>query len=338
MCCCFPARCLKFFIFIACILIIGVGAVLIWAGYQLMNLPFLESLGYSFVGYIIIACGAVLIFISFLGFLGAWKDKKLLLSIFILFGVIIGIILIALGAAMIYARGMADDYLKTEKDCLDNFESADEGCSYAGDAMCRLYCPCKASNSYIDSLRTKYQDESVEKRIYAYSDEGAENVVDCDPCIEANKYTDSQTGSIDQETYDDLVDWVQENLDIDIENNCDVTASEYKDKYFTSSMRKYFPLLRWVETSFDCSGLCTPQEVFLFSDADNGKPSGSCRGELNDWVQENFMTFGIVAIIFGAYMVLVIFFSCTVCCCNKRKRPDSVLDISNDDGHGHKKA
>jgi hypothetical protein len=334
MCCCFPAKCLKFFIFIACILILGVGAVLIWGGYQVLNLAFLKSLEYSFIGYIIIACGAVLIVNAFLGFLGAWKEKKLFLSIFIFFGLLIGIVLIAVGAGMIYARGMADDYLKTEKDCIDNFKDAEKGYNYAGDAMCRLYCPCKADNDYIDQLRELYKDSSVDKKIYAYSDIGAKTIVDCDPCIEVEKYNDNDSSAIDKDTYNNLVAWVKDKLDIDISKKCSVTTSEYKNKYFTSSMRKFFPLLRWVENSFDCSGLCTAQLVFMFSDADNGKPSGSCRKELNDWVQENFLTFGIVGIIFGVYLLLVVMFSCTICCC--KKKPARLVD--GDEKKSHEKS
>ena len=284
-----------------------------------MNLTFLDSLGYKFIGYIVIACGSVLIIISLVGFFGAWKEKKVLLAIFIIFSILIGFLLIALGAVLIYARQMSDDYLKTEQDCIDNFESADEGCTYAGNAMCHLYCPCKAANAYIETLRENYKNETIEKQIYAYEDIGAETIVDCDPCIEADKYKDEASEAISESDYNNLVEWVQENLNMNISEDCSVTTSEYKDKYFTSDMRKYFPLLRWVEKSFDCSGLCTPQEVYLFSDADNGEPDGSCRQELNDWVQENFVTFGVISIIFGAYMVLVVFFSCTICCCSKKK-------------------
>ena len=198
MCCCWPPKCLKFFIFIACIIIIGMGAALIWAGYELQNLEFLDSLGYKFTGYIVIACGSAIILISLFGFIGTCKESKILLGIFIFFSIIIGVLLIAFGAVIIYARGTADEYLKTEQDCIDNFESAEEGCDYAGKAMCHLYCPCKADNDYINSLRKKYMLETIDKQIYAYKDFGAEAIVDCDPCIEADKFKSNIGGELNQ--------------------------------------------------------------------------------------------------------------------------------------------
>jgi ABC-type transport system involved in multi-copper enzyme maturation permease subunit len=342
MCNC-TSKCLKLLIFLGCIVLLGVGAVLIWAGYYISKLTFLDSLDIDYIQtawIIIIVCGCVSIAISILGFFGAWKDKSLLLGIFIVFGFIISLILIAFGAALIYARTFSEDYLGTEKKCLDHFEDADEGCDLAGIAMCHLYCPCKADNKYIDELRIKYLNDSVENQIYAYKDIGAENIKECNPCIEADRYTQNYSDAIDYDQYQDLVDWVDNNIGVDISSDCSVTAEEYKDKYFDSSVRKYFPMLKWVENTFDCSGLCTPQEVYLFSDADNGEPSGSCREELNDWIQEKFLQFGIISIIFGIYLLAVVMFACCICCCCKNCKGDSNVkekDSINEENDDNKK-
>ncbi|OMJ87516.1 hypothetical protein SteCoe_10771 [Stentor coeruleus] len=306
MCCCCPPKCLKLLIFIACIILIGVGAVLIWAGYQLQNSIFLDLIEFKYAGYIIIACGAALILISFFGFVGTWKEKKLLLCIFIFIGVLISIILIAFGAIIIYARKLSEDYFGNEADCHDQFEDADKGTEKVVEALCTLYCPCLATDTYTISYLGTLNEP------YSFSDKGAKNVLDCDPCLAVPDV------SVDQQ--DTIINWVKENLNLDISvDDCSVSATEYKEKYFTSNMRKYFPLLKWVEESFDCSGLCIQRALFMFSDVNNGEPKGSCMSELNDWAAENFLIYGIVSIILGSYMVLVMFMSCTICCCNKKK-------------------
>lgn len=314
MCCCLPPKCLKLFIFIACILILGIGAVLIWGGYQLLILSVLKSFGYSFIGYIVIACGAVLILIGFLGFIGSWKQQKFLLAIFIIFGFIIGLFLIGIGAAAIYSRGVIDDYLSSETKCAENYKSVENAYEYAEDIMCKLYCPCKAKNEYIDSLAQSAADESQENQYYVYTHQGAKTILDCDPCFEMEK-------TISEDTKNTIIEWIEQNLGIKVtENTCSVTSSEFKDKYFTSSMRTYLPLIEWIEDQFDCSGLCIVRSVYLFSDVNNGEPSGSCRKEFNDWVQKNFQIVGIVGIIFGTYILLTILFSCTLCCCQRKKK------------------
>lgn len=287
MCCCCPPKCLKLLIFIACIVLLGVGAVLIWSGYQLQNSIFLDLIGFQYAGYIIIACGAALILISFFGFIGTWKEKKLLLCIFIFIGVLISAIIIAFGAIVIYVRNISEDYLGDEEKCHDQFEDADTGTEKVVDALCTLYCPCLATDSYTVSYLSTIEEP------YSFPDQGAKNVLDCDPCLAIPE--------VSEEQQTEIIDWVKANLNMDISTtDCSVTSSEYKDKYFTSSMRKYFPLLKWVEESFDCSGLCIPRDLFMFSDVNNGEPKGSCMTELNDWVSENFLTYGIVSIILGS--------------------------------------
>lgn len=293
--------------------------MLIWGGYQLLILSLLKSFGYSFIGYIVIACGSVLILIGFLGFIGSWKQQKCLLAIFIIFGFIIGLFLVAIGAAAIYARGVTSDYLSSESECADNYKSVEKAYTYAEDIMCKLYCPCKSENKYIEGLRDSTKSESEENRYYVYATEGTSTILDCDPCLEVNR----KLGSVSESTKDTIISWIEENLGISLDKtDCSVTTSEFKDKYFTSSMKTYLPMIKWIEEQFDCSGLCIKRKVYLFSDVDNGEPSGSCRKELNDWVQENFMTVGILGIVFGSYILLTLLFSCTLCCCQKKQKVD----------------
>lgn len=304
MCLWFKPKCLKFFIFVACILILALGAILVWVGYRVLNEEFVKSLDYEYVGIIVICCGSVLLLISFIGLLGSCYKKKLPLGIFIVFAFIIGILLIAFGAVLIYSRNISDDYLSSESECLDNYEDAEAACEYSEQILCKVYCPCEADNEYVLSLAEESQNKSINEVYYVYSDQGAENILDCDPCYELEKTDDPFIAA-------NITAWIKEYLGEDAtKDQCKVTTDDIKDKYFDEDMRKYLPLLKWVEESFDCSGMCTAREIYLFSDVDNGEPDGSCRKELNDWVQETFLAFGVVSIIFGIYIVFVTFFSC----------------------------
>lgn len=290
MCCCCPPRCLKFFIFVACILMLGMGAVLIWSGYSLQNSVFMELINVSYAGYIIIACGAALILISFFGCIGAWKRKKFLLFIYILIGILIGILLIAFGAVCLYARSLINDYLGDQQKCLDQFESIEDSITETVDNMCTLYCPCYATDDYAIS--------QISDPTYATVDGGTVDILHCDPCL--------AMPDVSQSDKDAIISWVQTNLDITIsETDCSITASEFTDNFF-SGTTKYLALLKWIEESFSCSGFCTAQKFYLFSDINNGKPGGGCLTEMHDWVMENFLIYGIISIIFGIYLVIFI--------------------------------
>ncbi|OMJ77995.1 hypothetical protein SteCoe_22276 [Stentor coeruleus] len=308
MCCC-PLRYLKFLIYIACVLIIGVGAVLIWAGYQLQNSVFLELIELTYIGYIIIACGAALILVSFLGFIGTWKEKKLLEAIFIISVILITFVIISFGVTVISTKKIAKDYLGNESDCHNQFGDADDATQKVVEVLCTLYCPCLATNDYIKLYVADLTNS------YSFIDQGAKNVLDCDPCIAIPEVNTTQQ--------DEIIQWVKYNLNMDISTtDCSVTTSEYKNKYFTSDMRKYFPILKWVEENFKCSGLCYQRELYMFSDVNNGKPENSCTKEINDWAQSNSLAYGIISIIFGCYPILVWIMSCTVCCCPKKEKAD----------------
>lgn len=325
MCLCLKPKCLKFFIIVACVLILALGAILIWGGYRVMTEEFVKSLDYEFVGIIMISCGSALLLVSIIGFIGSLKEKKLILAVFIIFAFIISLLLIAFGAALIYARTIADDYLSSESECIDNYEDAEDGCKFSEDILCRVYCPCKADNDYIDSLVEDSKNKPGSEPYFVYADQGAENVLDCDPC--------AQVDSIDDASLVNLTFWAKEYFDQDVtREQCEITSDDIKDHYFTSDMRKYMPLLKWVENSFDCSGLCTPRTIYLFSDVDNGEPDGSCRSELNDWAQEKFLAFGIVAVIFGIYILFVTFFSCCLCGRAGKENVDEEKRRSKDDG------
>ena len=275
-------------IFIACILMLGIGAVLIWAGYMLQNSVFMSLINISYAGYIIIACGAALILVAFLGCIGAWKNKKLLLCLYIMVGIIISILLIAFGAVIIYARTVVDSYLGSESKCQSEFGDADSGYTQAGKIMCTVVCPCAVTNSYVQ--QTTCTDPTLD-----YCTEGTVDIVDCNPCLEIQNVTAVEQAYI--------ISWIKTELGLVVTpSNCVIPSGTIEDKYL-SSAKKYLPLLKWIEESFSCSGLCVGQTLYYFSDINNGQPSGGCLTKVHDWAMSNFLTYGIVSIVLGSYLV-----------------------------------
>ena len=57
----------------------------------------------------------------------------------------------------------------------------------------------------------------------------------------------------------------------------------------------------------------------MFSDVNQGLPSGACYQQVNDWAQENFQNYGIISIILGVFQIIIILFSSTLCCCPKKR-------------------
>jgi hypothetical protein len=260
---------------------------------------------------VIIACGGGLIIISFFGCLGSWKEKKTLLFFFIFVGIIVSIVIIAFGAVLLYARKLSDDYLGSSTKCSSQFGSTDDAATKAVGALCLLYCPCKATDPYVIAYTSTSSD------YYKNSTTGATSILTCNPC--------QQMSSLNTTAQNYLISWVQSNLGITVTaTNCNIDSKTFQDKYFTSSMNTYIPLLTWIENSFQCSGLCNPQNLYMFSNINNGKPKNGCITELNNWAQTNFLMYGIIAIVLGVYMILVMIMSMTICCCKKKRHTDQV--------------
>jgi Tetraspanin family len=289
MCCCIPENCLKYLIYFACFILLGVGGVLIWSGYVIQNLVLSNIISFSYTGYIVIACGGVLILASFSGCLGAWKKQKFFLTLFIIVAFIIGLILIAFGSVLIYIKTLAQGYFGSTSDCINKFSNADTAASQATYALCSLYCPCNAGNSYVTSYCSDKNS--------TYCTFGGKSILECNPCEKIQTYSSIEVSNL---TY-----FAKNYLNIDItRNDCTITSQQYKNQYFSSSTRDYIPVLTWVENTFSCSGLCTPQKLYLFSDINKGKPTNGCLTEVYDWINTNFLTYAIISIVFGAFMVI----------------------------------
>lgn len=86
------------------------------------------------------------------------------------------------------------------------------------------------------------------------------------------------------------------------------------DNYFDDNERKYLDLLTWIEEEFSCAGLCTQLPFYLFSDINDGVPDGNCYEELKDWIDENFLSYGVVCLVAGIILILETIFACCLCC------------------------
>ena len=297
MCC--SIRVLKWLMYISCVLVLGVGSVLVWVGFSVQASQFIQVLQFSYSGFIVIACGGVLIGIAFIGILGAWKERTLFLTLFILFGVSIGVLLITFGGILLYIRSLSDRYLKDEASCISNFKTANDASIQAATVFCKLYCPCSLNSTSVD---VHVPD------IYRGS---ADNILECSPCESIQTYSKTEQ--------DRLILWIKDNLGYSVNaTNCAVTASQYQDAYF-GKYTDYLMLVQWMEERFMCSGLCTAEKLFMFSDVNQGVPSGSCYALVNQWAQTNFENYGIISIALGSFQLFILFFAAALCCCSPKR-------------------
>lgn len=296
MCC--SQKALKILLYFSCVLILGIGSVLIWVGYLVQASAFVSILKYTYTGYVVVACGGYLIFLSFFGLIGAWKQHRCLLGTYIIFTVVVGILLICFGSVLIYLRSVSEDYLNSQESCLEHFYKADNVSDHASEVFCTLYCPCSLNAAKLDIEIDEFYRGS------------ADNVMECDPCELASTY------SADEQVQ--LIIWANETLNIDLNGtNCSISSSTFESNYFSNKEISYFPLLTWIEEKFDCSGLCTQHKLLMFSDVNVAKPEKACYSSLNNWAKRNFLNYGIISIVLGTFQLIIISFAFALCCCSK---------------------
>jgi hypothetical protein len=90
----------------------------------------------------------------------------------------------------------------------------------------------------------------------------------------------------------------------------------------------YFDLIEWIEEEFDCSGLCTEVDYYLFSDINRGNPDDDCMSALKDWASEMLLLFGIITVVFGTWLIVDMVVSYCLCC-NTRKYVQKSGDENN---------
>jgi hypothetical protein len=281
-------------------IVLGIGSVLVWIGFLIQSSSFIQVIKYSYTGFIVLACGGVLIFIAFIGIVGAWKRSRFFLTLFVISSVIIGILLIAFGGVLIYLRDLSYSYLEDEESCRDHFEKSDDTSIRASNVFCKLYCPCDLEKSTADDLK-----------IDQFYKGSAISVKNCNPCESIQTY--------EPHVQQELILWLDEELGIKVNvTECAITSDEFKDTYF-KKYDKYITFITWIEKKFSCSGLCTAQKVRFFSDVTEDLPKESCYKDLRDWSRQMFLSYGIVSCILGVYQLAIIYFSLSLCLCPRRK-------------------
>lgn len=301
MCKCLTATALKWFIYISCLILLGIGSVLVWIGFLIQSSAFVQLLNYSYAGFIVIACGGILIFIAFIGIIGAWKQRRFFLTLFIISSIIVGILLVSFGGVLIYMRDLSSSYLQSTKTCRKHFEDADDTSFMAQNILCRLYCPCDLDEDTAKTLELEdfYKGSAV-------------NVEECNPCESIQTYEPAVQA--------ELIEWIDQNLNIKVNvSDCAITADEFKDSYFKSKYKKYFSLMDWMEDKFECSGLCTSQKLRYFTHVSEIIPDGSCYKKVKTWSRETFFNYGIISLVLGFYQLSIIYFDLALCLCPKRR-------------------
>ena len=218
----------------------------------------------------------------------------------------VGIILLGAGAAALYFQGFVEDKL-TVSECLNVtlLTKADEAIKEAGVYMCDFMCPC----NYDPGLLLLYSPTG--RRMIKGS---ALNIENCQPCENYAAYTPTDKA---------LVDFALSAAGMSLAECQGYSASDFVDQNFSSDQRMLFPLLAWVEETFDCSGLCTASNMYVFSDVNNALeslPTEACVLPLHDWVSEKFPIFGGVGIAIGAFMLILAVVTCCLCCHPNRRK------------------
>ena len=219
--------------------------------------------------------------------------------IFSLLGLLIGLLLISFGSVILYVKRLAGELFLSEDTCLKNFNDAEQLSILAGNVMCSLYCPCNIQNSLQNSLSLEYSQGS------------AISTLDCNPCENIQKY--------DAATQENITEWINSTLGFTVENiSCAIPANQFTHAYFPSKNKKYIPLLTWLEENLQCSGLCTKQNIMLFSNINN-VPTNTCYHSIKYWASENLLTYGIIILLFGFYEILISILAFTLACCTKKR-------------------
>jgi len=293
-----PLNFLRGGLYIGGVTLMGLGAVVIWGGVVFSDLTPVEVYDYEWIGYIIIAFGAASIFTGLMAFLAAYFKNLCLLGVFLVLCFIVGTVLLVFGAGMLYGRTKVDDILQDEEDCRDSemFEDADKAIITSAALICTNVCPCDMDEELKDRYFVEYNRVIL--------DGNAEAITNCEPCS----------------TLDALPEEVLES------EECQTLTSEnFIDTYFSEDEQDAFEIAEWVEDEFDCAGICTPVNFYVFSDVNRGIPTDSCMEEVRDWAKEVLEIYGSLSVALGAWLWVNCVMTYCLCC-----HPDRRKEKSND--------
>jgi Tetraspanin family len=298
MCWRLKAVTLKLSIYLLCLISFVCGSVMVWLGFLVSSSSLIWSLGYAYAGYFVSFCGFMTILLAFLGFAGVWNNRKMCLGTFGFSSIMSGLVLIIFGSIIINIRTITAELFMDQSTCMQNFPDADALSALGGEVLCGLYCPCD-----IKGFKSPTQD---------YYTGSALNTLDCNPCENIQEY--------DERTQDQIVSWIKYNLGYTVTNtSCAITANQFTSAYYSKNYLKYLTLVTWLEDYFKCSGICTAQELLLFTDLNSQRPTGACYSSLKYWANQNLVSYGVVSALFGIQQIVAGSFALVLLFCTRMK-------------------
>jgi hypothetical protein len=132
MCCrCLGKNCilvLQICVIVTAILLLGLGAVGIWLGYEVHEAEIVQSFYLEDVGYGIIAFGAFLIFSGLLGMIVGFFKWRVCVIFYFFLQLVLAVVLIFCAGALIYGRNFVDDNMQNRTQCrdYDELKTADD--------------------------------------------------------------------------------------------------------------------------------------------------------------------------------------------------------------------
>jgi len=77
---------------------------------------------------------------------------------------------------------------------------------------------------------------------------------------------------------------------------------------------KFSPFLQILETDFECSGMCSDQPYYMFSDVRNGVPkNGNCKHEIIQAVNNHSVVYAVLLLILGTIGFVGVLMAFSIC-------------------------
>ena len=102
------------------------------------------------------------------------------------------------------------------------------------------------------------------------------------------------------------------------DNNADILACKKWPKTVFKKLNQFneiLGILGEIEAEYDCSGVCTKQNIYYFSDTREGEPDDSCKDSIkNKYIQSKVTNYGIGFIVMALFIFLPWILNFVLCC------------------------
>jgi hypothetical protein len=241
---------------------LGVGGFFVWWGNEYYDLELMEETKERPKILSVLVLGAFLLVIGLASIAVGLIPKRLLISIYSMVMILTALACIVISIVIFVRMNEIGDTLSDRDSCRDNdfYEEADDDVIAGSRIFCTAACPCQIdSDTDLDNMPPG-----------AFYGGSATSVPEC-PCTEGMILSAPLAG-------------LPAGTPISA-GDCKVIRESLIDTLLDGK-DEYFDLLEWMEEKFDCSGLCTEMDYYLFSDINRGNPDDNCRDAVNDWLQE----------------------------------------------------